>query len=103
MDRHREDRLVASENRCGSVPLVDISIYYHRSFNRTVGLHLSDSDCYIVNHAEPFAMIGIRMMESAAEIRGKALFQRAPRGQNRAARGEPARLNQFCRIRHFHA
>src|SRR6266478_1539411 len=95
MDRQRKDRLVASENRRRTVPLMHVGIHYHRSFDRTVSLHLPDGHCDVMNHAESFAMIGIRMMKAAANICAKAIFESAPCGQNRTARGEPARLNQL--------
>ena len=66
-----------------------------------IELQAADRHGHIVKNAEPFAMIGIRVMESAADIRRPAVAQRALTRKNRAARGEPAGVHQLQRVRNF--
>ena len=102
MDRKRENRGISAENRGRPVALMHVGVDDHRPFDRAVKLETPDRHGNIVNHAEALAMVRIRVMESAANVRGPAIFQRAPSRQNRAAGRQPARHNQFLRVRHLH-
>src|SRR5262249_40912915 len=57
---------------------------------------------YIVDHAEPFAMIREGVMKSAADVDRRDILQRMLRRQNRATRSQPECINQFGRIRNLH-
>ena len=101
MNRKREDGSVAAENRRGAVPVMHVGIHDHRRLDRAIELQTPDRHGHIVNHAEPFSMIGIRVMKSAADIRRPAVLQRALARENRASRGQPAGVHQFQRVRNF--
>ena len=101
MNREREDRFVPAKNRRRAIPVVHVRIDHHRALDRAIVLQSPDRHGHIVNHAETFAMIGTRMMESAADIRRPAISQRALSRENRSSRGQPARVHQFLRVRYF--
>ena len=89
MDRKRENALVVAENRGGSVAVVHIGIDDHRFANRAIGLHAANRDSDIVDRAEAFAMIRMRVMEAATDIAAESVAQRRLRRKNRSAGGEP--------------
>src|SRR5256886_15944561 len=54
-----------------------------------------------MNRTETFAVPGIRMMKSAAQIRTESVAQRRLPSQDRSTCGQPDGLNQLLRIRHL--
>jgi len=53
-----------------------IRVHGHGRADRPFCLESPDRDGYIVEHAKPFAMPGIRVMETAAEVRGESILKR---------------------------
>src|SRR5260370_36892689 len=98
MNRNRKNRGVISKDGRGAVPMMHIRINYNGLFHRAICLQLSNPHSYVVNRAESFAMPGIRMMESPAEIRPKPVATRALPRENRSTRGQPHRFDQLLCI-----
>ena len=71
MDREREDGVIFREDRRCSVAVMNIRIHDHRFYESPVGLQVPDGDGDIVNHAEAFAVAGICVMKSAADVAAK--------------------------------
>jgi hypothetical protein len=71
---------------------VHVAIDGHGLVNLAIALHAADGDGDIVDHAEAFAVIGERVMESSADADRHAVVERVIGGQHRAAGGEPEAL-----------
>src|SRR5262249_2402602 len=92
----------SGKNRGRAVPLVHVAVNRHGSANPDISLHAAYGHRYIVDHAEPFAMIREGVMKSAADVDRRDILQRMLRRQNRANRSQPECINQFGRIRNLH-
>jgi len=66
----------------GAIALVDVAVYGHGAGDSVIALHAPDGDGHIVNHAEAFAVVGKRMMESATDVEGDVILQSIIGGQN---------------------
>jgi len=79
--------------------LMDVAIYCHRFANLLIALHATDGNRNIVDHAEAFAVIGKRVMESSSDADGHAVDEGMIGGQHRSASGEPEGAYQLRRVR----
>jgi hypothetical protein len=91
----------AGKNRGRPVSLMDVAIYCHRFANLLIALHATDGNRNIVDHAEAFAVIGKRVMESSSDADGHAVDEGMIGGQHRSASGEPEGAYQLRRVRDF--
>ena len=85
------------KNRGRAIAVMHIAIDGHRVANFFVALHATDGDRYVVDHAEALAVIGERMMESAADADRNAIVERMISGQHGAARSQPEGLTNSGR------
>ena len=95
--------IVARENCGGAVALMNVGVDDHGRFDGAFVLQAANGDGDVVNDAKSFAMIGERVMETAADVRGAAVRESALPCFDGAARAEPARFDEFFRVRNFHA
>ena len=102
MNRQREHISIAAENRRRPISLMHVRIHHHRPLDHLIETKPLDRHRHIMNHAKSLAMIRIRMMKSSADIRRISILHRALPRQNRPPRRQPASVNQFLRVRHFH-
>src|SRR5260221_4723483 len=101
--RQRMPRLDSGwKNHGRAVAVVHITIHGHGPCDLALLMHALDGNRDIMNHAETFAMVRKRVMESAADIAGHAVLERQVRGQNRAPGGEPECPDQFGRVWDLH-
>src|SRR5205085_6589556 len=68
-----------------TVAVVHVAINGHGAGDLAVLLHAPDGDRDVVDHAEAFAVVRMGVMESAADIEGDAVAQRALCSQNGAS------------------
>src|ERR1017187_8105863 len=78
-----------------------VAVDRHRGANLAVALHAADGNRHIVDHAEAFAVIRERVMESSAKADRDAVVEGMPGRQNGAARIEPEGAHQRRRVRDF--
>ena len=62
-------------------------------------MQAADGDGDVVDGAEAFAMVGVGVMEAAADVGAEAIAKRGLRGEDGAAGSEPDRLYKFWGIR----
>src|SRR5208282_5046282 len=91
----------AGKNHGRTIALMDVAIDGHRSANLAVTLHTADGDGHVVDHAETFAVIRERVMESTAKADRHAVFEGMMGGQHGTAGREPEGAHQLRRVRHF--
>ena len=70
---NRKYRGIVAKNRGSPVSMMHIGINHQGVANRSVGLQTPDRHRHIVNRAKTFAMIGISVMKSAAEVSPEAV------------------------------
>ena len=86
------------KNRRRAVPLVNIAIDRHGGTNLVIALHASNGHCHVMNHAEPFAVVGECVMESSTDVDGDAVVESVIGCQNRSPRSKPEGPNQLRRV-----
>src|ERR1700687_759781 len=80
MDRERKNTGVIREDRRRAITVVHIRVHSHRRADGPSGLEGPNRNGYVVEHAKPFAMPGIRMVETSGEVCGKSILKStAPR------------------------
>jgi hypothetical protein len=62
---------------------------------------LSDGDGYVVYGAEAFAVVGVGVVEAAAEVGGEAVFECALSGEDGTACRQVYSADQFRRLGNF--
>ncbi len=78
-----------------------VAIHGHRGTYFVVALQAADCHGYIVDHAEPLAVVGKGVMKASANVDRDAIAQRVLRRQYRPTGGEPECLHQFRRKGNF--
>jgi hypothetical protein len=76
--REREDRLVAGEYRGRAVALVHVEIDDERAADPAIALQHADRDGDVVQRAEPFSVVGERVMRAAREVAREPVLERRP-------------------------
>src|SRR5258707_13870696 len=74
-----------------------IRVHGHGRADRPSGLKRPDRDGYVVEHAKPFAMPGIRVMETAAEVCGESIVKSPTPRQDRSSRRQAKSLHCYLR------
>src|SRR5262245_5096479 len=101
MDGEGKHRTVVAKNVRRAVAMMDVGVHDNRLFDDALRLETADGDSDVMNRAESFAVVGVRMMETSAQVAGKTIAKSQLAGENRTAGGQPHSLHQFRRIRHF--
>src|SRR5437763_100638 len=91
----------SSKDCSRAIAVVDVAINCHGGADFVVTLHAADCDRHIVNHAKTFAVVGKRMVESAANVYRDSIDERVLSREYRAARSQPECADQFGRERDF--
>src|SRR5882672_3223140 len=93
MDRERINAGVIREDRRRAVAMMHIGVHGHGRSDRPSGLKCPDRDGYVVEHAKPFAMPGIRMVETASEVCGESILNSITPRQDRSPRRQEESLH----------
>ena len=93
--------LSSCENRRRAVAVMNVGIHDHRRANRPLGLQSANGNGNIVQHAETFAVAGIGVVESPAQIGGEAVAEGVTPGERRASGCEPEASHRRDRDRDF--
>src|SRR5215470_10077786 len=101
MDGEGKHRTVVAKNVRRAVAMMDVGVHDDGLFYDALRLETADSDSDVMNRAESFAVVGVRMMETPAQVAGKAIAKSQLARENRTAGGQPDSLHEFGRIRHF--
>src|SRR5437870_8610588 len=95
MDGKGEHRRIATKDCRRSIAMMHVRVHDHGFFDGTPRLQFANGHGYVVNRAESFPVVGIRMMKTAAEIRSEPVSQRRSRRESRPARRQPDGFYQF--------
>src|ERR1700674_350010 len=95
MDRKGKDTGIVAKNSSRAIPVVDIGINHECFPNRAIPLKAPYRNSDIVDRAESFPVIGIRVVKATAKIATEAIAQGGLRRQNRATGGQPEGFHEF--------
>src|SRR5438034_11173424 len=84
MDGKGEHRRIATKDCRRSIAMMHVRVHDHGFFDGTPRLQFANGHGYVVNRAESFPVVGIRMMKTAAEIRSEPVSQRRSRRESRS-------------------
>ena len=87
VDGEGEDGIVFAEDGGGAVAVMDVGVYHHRAGYFFSGLESADGYGYIVDGAEAFAVAGIGVVESAADVTAEAVLEGGFGGEDCATGG----------------
>jgi len=79
-----------------------VAVERHRGTNLGLVLHRPNRHSHIVDHAEAFAVVGKRVVKSAANADAHAVGEALPRRQDRSPGRQPERFRQVARVRNLH-
>src|SRR6516162_8898025 len=79
MDGNGEHRPIATKDCRCSVAMMHVRVHDHGLSDGALGLQFADGHGHIVNRAESFSVVGVRMMKAAAQIRSEPVSERGAR------------------------
>src|SRR6202040_1761283 len=82
VDGNREDGGIIAKDCRRAIAMMHVRINHDGLSDRSIRLQSPDRYGHIVDCAEPFPVVGVSMVKSAAKIRPKAVAQRALRRSN---------------------
>src|SRR5690242_6578228 len=94
--------LARREDGGSTIAIVNVAIHGHCAADFSQLLNLANGNGNIVNHAKTFAVVGMSMMESAADIYAYSHVQSALRCQDRTTCRQPKSFHKLWRVGKLH-